>query len=196
MSLTVDGHRVVPLTAETWPLFEGLAGHKGLFGSCWCVHFHCHPDRRPERQEMGNQAFKKKLVDEGIAHAALVLDGDEAVAWAEYGTVAELPNIHHRKQWEAETEQPPDYRVTCVFVDKGHRRTGLAETAVRGALALIAEAGGGRVESYPHDLPPEKKVSSSFLYNATRTMYERRGFSYVRPKGQGNCVMSLEVPAA
>jgi hypothetical protein len=81
-------------------------------------------------------------------------------------------------------------------VDKGHRRTGLAETAVRGALALIAEAGGGRVESYPHDLPPEKKVSSSFLYNATRTMYERRGFSYVRPKGQGNCVMSLEVPAA
>lgn len=91
---------------------------------------------------MGNQAFKKKLVEEGIAHAALVLDGDEAVAWAEYGTVAELPNIRHRKQWEAETEQPPDYRITCVFVDKGHRRTGLAETAVRGALALIAEAGG------------------------------------------------------
>jgi hypothetical protein len=71
----------------------------------------------------------------------------------------------------------------------------MAEVAVHGALALIAADGGGRVESYPHDLPAEKKVSSSFLYNATRTMYERLGFVYERPKGKGNCVMSLTVPA-
>jgi GNAT superfamily N-acetyltransferase len=194
MSHTIDGHEVVPLTPDTWHLFEELAGHKGLFGSCWCVHFHCHPDP-PEREAMGNQAFKKKLVEDGVAHAALVLEDGRAVAWAEYGTVAELPNIHHRKQWEAETEQPPDHRITCLFVEKGHRRTGLAEVAVKGALALIADAGGGRVESYPHDLPPEKKTSSSWLYNATRTMYERIGFTYVRPKGQGNCVMVLDVPS-
>ena len=153
MSLIVDDHEVVPLTPTTWHLFEGLAGHKGLFGSCWCVYFHCHPDP-PEREVLGNQAFKQKLVEDGIAHAALVLEDDRAVAWAEYGTVAELPNIHHRKQWEAETEQPPDYRITCVFVEKSHRRTGLAEVAVRGALALIAEAGGARVGSYPPALPP------------------------------------------
>lgn len=194
MSHSIDGHEVVPLTPDTWHLFEELAGHKGLFGSCWCVHFHCHPDP-PEREAMGNQAFKKKLVEDGVAHAALVLEDGRAVAWAEYGTVAELPNIHHRKQWEAETDQPPDHRITCLFVEKGHRRTGLAEVAVKGALALIADAGGGRVESYPHDLPPEKKTSSSFLYNATRTMYERIGFTYVRPKGQGNCVMVLDVPS-
>lgn len=195
MSLTIDGHRVVPLTPQTWDLFAGMAGHSGLFGGCWCVHFHCLPDP-PERAEMGNPAFKQKLVADGVAHAALVLDGDEAVAWAEYGTVAELPNIQHRKQWEAETVVPPDYRITCVQVRKDHRRRGLAEVAVRGAVALVAEAGGGRVESYPHDLPPGKKMSSSFLYNATRTMYERVGFTYVRPKGQGNCVMELQVAPA
>jgi hypothetical protein len=37
-------------------------------------------------------------VDEGRADAALVYDGDEAVAWCDYGCPAELPNIyHHRK---------------------------------------------------------------------------------------------------
>jgi hypothetical protein len=61
---------------------------------------------------------------------------------------------------------------------------------------MIAAAGGGLVESYPHDLPPGKKTSSSFLYNATRTMYEQLGFTYERAKGQGNCVMSKSVPAA
>ena len=71
----------------------------------------------------------------------------------------------------------------------------MAAVAVRGALALIAAAGGGLVESYPHDLPPGKKTSSSFLYNATRTMYEQLGFAYQRPKGKGNCVMTKLVAA-
>jgi len=192
----IDGYRIAPLTSDTFELFGELADrHNGVFGGCYCVHFHCFPDF-PERAEMGNRAFKRKLVEDGIAHAALVLDGDEAVAWAEYGTVAELPNIQHRKQWTAETEEPPDFRITCLFVDRRYRKKGMAATAVKGAVALIGEAGGGRVESYPHDLPAEKKISSSFLYNATRTMYERLGFTYVRPKGQGNCVMTLDVPAA
>ncbi len=29
----------------------------------------------------------------------------------------------------------------------------------------------------------------------TRRLYERLGFTYVRPKGLKNCVMSIEVPA-
>jgi hypothetical protein len=37
--------------------------------------------------------------NEGRAHAALVFDGDEAVAWCQYGTPAELPNIKHRTQY-------------------------------------------------------------------------------------------------
>lgn len=185
------------LTPETWPDFAALVErNKGLFSSCWCTHFHLLPDP-PERQELGNREFKKKLVEGGQTHAALVYDGNEAVAWAQFGTVAELPNIHHRKQWEAETEQRPDYRITCLFVDKRYRGQGVTAVAVRGALALIAQQGGGLVEAYPHDLAEKKaagkKTSSSFLYSATRTMYEREGFTYLRPKGLGNCVMSKTV---
>ncbi len=189
---------VKPLESSTWPDFAALAErHNGVFGGCWCTWFHRHPDP-PEREVLGNREFKKKLVEAGHTHAALVFDGDEAVAWAQFGTAIELPNIHHRKQWEAETEQRPDYRITCLFVDRRYRRKGLAEVAVRGALVLIARQGGGLVEAYPHDLADKKKIgkktSSSFLYNATRTMYEREGFTYLRPKGQGNCVMSKTVP--
>jgi GNAT superfamily N-acetyltransferase len=194
--IEVDGFRVEPLTPRTWEAFADLAArHNGVFGGCWCVWFHCYPDPA-ERHELGNRAFKEKMVREGRAHAALLFDGDEAVAWAEYGTVEELPNIHHRKEWEKTVTEMPDYRITCLFVDRRYRRKGLAEAAVRAALAIIAREGGGRVESYPHDVPPEKKMSSSFLYNATRTMYERLGFTYERPKGKGNCVMSLQVPAS
>ena len=125
-----------------------------------------------------------------------MFDGDVAVAWCQFGTVEELPNIHHRKEWEQGLVRRPDFRITCLFVDRRYRRKGVAATAVRGALELIGIAGGGLVEAYPHDLPTGKKTSASFLYNATRTMYEQLGFTYQRPKGQGNCVMTKEIPAS
>jgi hypothetical protein len=59
-----------------------------------------------------------------------------------------------------------------------------------GALDLIAEAGGGVVEGYPHDNDGKKM---SVLYNGTRSLFQQSGFSYVRPKGTRNCVMRKEV---
>lgn len=44
--------------------------------------------------------------------------------------------------------------------------------------------------------PSGGRSPSSFLYNGTRRLYERLGFTYVRPKGLKNCVMSIEVPPA
>jgi hypothetical protein len=95
------------------------------------------------------------------------------------------------KQYEVELDLLPDYRITCIFVDKSHRRQGLSEIALQGALELIAAAGGGVVEGYPHDTGGRKK---SVLYNGTRTLFERAGFEFVRTKGMGNCVMRCTVP--
>jgi GNAT superfamily N-acetyltransferase len=195
-AVRVDGYRIKPLGPKTWDAFADLAErHNGVWGGCWCTWFHVYPDP-PERKELGNREFKHRLVEADRAHAALVFDDDVAVAWAEYGPVEELPNIHHRKDWEKGVERIPDYRITCLFVDRRYRRKGMAAIAVRGALALIAARGGGLVESYPHDLPPGKKTSASFLYNATRTMYEQLGFTYQRPKGKGNCVMTKVVKSS
>ena len=188
------------LDPSTWDDFEALVERTGgLFSGCWCVHFHHGvPDGRGEDET--NRDFKKRMVEAGIAHAALVYDGPDAVAWAEFGRPDELPNIHHRKQYDAETVNPPDYRITCINVARTHRKKGLGRLALRGAVGLIAQAGGGVVEGYPHDMAtrdPAKKMSDSFLYNLTRKSYEEAGFTYVRPKGQQNCVMVRTVaPAA
>ena len=184
---------VKALTPETFDDFAALVErNKGMFANCWCTWFHPE-DREPDSTTEDNRAFKKRRVAEGIAHAALVYDGDLAIAWAEYGTPEELPGIHHRKEYLATAERLPDYRVTCIQVEKVHRGKGLASVALRGAVDLIAQAGGGLVEGYPHDTGGVRKKNSSFLYNGTRTMYEREGFTYDRPKGLGNCVMVRQV---
>jgi len=185
-------YEIRPLDPSTWDAFARLVDkHNGCgFGGCWCTWFHSR-EGRPEGEK--GRPWKERLVREGKAHAALVFDGDTAAAWAQYGSPEVLPRIYHRKEWEAGlTGEPPDYRITCIFVDRDYRRKGVAAVAVRGALDLIAKAGGGVVEGYPHDLRG-KKMRSQFLYSATRTLFEEVGFSYERPKGKGNCVMRTMV---
>ncbi|WP_152361867.1 GNAT family N-acetyltransferase [Microlunatus speluncae] len=188
-------YRIEALSTQTWAAFAALAErHNGVWGGCWCTKFHGDCEG-VDRATLGTREFKRRLVELDRAHAALVFDGDRAVAWAEFGPIDELPDIQHRKEWEPTVTRRPDFRITCLFVDRDYRRRGMARLAVQGALLLIGRAGGGLVESYPHDLAPGKRPSASFLYNATRSMYEQLGFSYQRPKGLGNCVMTLEVAA-
>ncbi|WP_049556437.1 hypothetical protein [Nonomuraea sp. SBT364] len=185
-------YTIKPLSTAIWPAFAQLAEkHGGVWNGCWCTWFHPACADKGESGE-DSRARKERLVREGKAHAALVLDGDVAVGWCEYGSPEELPRIYHLKEYNAGLVQLPDYRITCFFVDRGHRRKGVSTVALRGALGLIAKAGGGVVEAYPQDTQ-DKRVSASFLYNGTRTLFERAGFAYVRPKGKNHCVMTRTV---
>lgn len=58
-----------------------------------------------------------------------------------------------------------------------------------GALDLIAQAGGGEVVSFPNELEPGKRTSSSFLHNGTRAMFEKAGFTFERHIGRSKTVM-------
>jgi hypothetical protein len=188
----MDDYTIKALDESTWDDFAAmLERNSGLFSGCWCTWFYPQ-DRKPDE---GNRAYKERMVREGVATAALVFVDGEAVAWAQYGSPADLPNIHHRKGYEQGVISPPDYRITCINVEKRHRRVGLAATALRGAVDLIANAGGGLVEGYPQDTPG-RKMNPSFLYNGTRHMYEEAGFTYDRPKGKNHCVMTRVVEAA
>jgi GNAT superfamily N-acetyltransferase len=189
---TAGTYTIKPLAPDTWDAFAQLAErHNGVWGGCWCTWFHPRRVLQDSDVEPG-RPYKERLVRQGRAHAALVFDAELAVGWCEYGTPEELPNIYHRKEYEAGLDKLPDYRLTCFFVDRNHRRRGVAAAALQGALELIAQAGGGVVEAYPHDTQG-KKTSASFLYNGTRSLFEKAGFDFVRTKGTKNCVMRRTV---
>ena len=194
------------LDVDTWDAFARLLEkHNGAGFGCWCTWFHFPVHSAPRKAEPGasreapaaesGRAVKERLVREGKSHAALVFDGDVAVGWCQFGPPAELPGISHKKEYEAGLVSLPDYRLTCIFVDRDHRREGVAAVAVGGAVDLIGRAGGGVVEAYPQDTAG-KKISATFLYSGTRSMFEKAGFDYERPKGKNHCVMRKVVPAA
>ncbi len=143
-------HVIRPLTPETYP---GLAGARRrsttACGAAATARTSTTTPRRPRGRDYGDPEFKLRLVEEGIAHAALVFDGDHAIAWCEYGSPEELPRIYHRKQYDAGEANPAPWRITCFFVDRDHRRSGVAREALEGALDLIAQAGRRRGRLVP-----------------------------------------------
>jgi hypothetical protein len=128
-------YTIRPLDTETWEAFAQLLDkHKGAGFGCWCTWFH------PRRQDLGievepGRPYKEFLVREGKAHAALVFEGAAAVGWCQFGPPAELPNINHKKDYEAGLVALPDYRITCFFVDRNHRHEGVAAAASTARLA-------------------------------------------------------------
>lgn len=87
---------------------------------------------------------------------------------------------------------PPDWRITCFFVDRDRRREGIANAALKGALRFIAAEEGGTVDSYPI-VTRGKPASGSFLWSGTESMFASVGFRPVGPLGTSKVVMRREV---
>jgi GNAT superfamily N-acetyltransferase len=180
---------VKALDESTWDAFAALVeANNGVFGGCWCIGFH---DEGPDRNDPDvNRERKLARVRAGTTHAALVFDGDDCVGWCQFGPPAELPRIKNRKAYEAGATTPPDWRIACNFVGKGHRRDGVATAALAGALELIAGLGGGVVEGYPE---AAGAVPAGFLFNGALSTYERLGFERDRRIGKHRWVVTKTV---
>lgn len=185
MSLSVH-----PLDASTWHAFAELVErNNGVYGGCWCIGYH------PEASQRGvsYRAAKEERVRTGRAHAALVLDKQGlAQGWCQYGTPEELPGIKHRRAYDQDAPTVPDWRITCIFVDRMHRGQGVARTALQGALALIAAAGGGLVEAIS-EVTADREAQGRFLFSATVELFEGYGFKRVRQVGKHAWIVSRNV---
>jgi GNAT superfamily N-acetyltransferase len=189
----MTGLRVAALDESTWDAFARLVeSQNGVWGGCWCMGFHVNVNAK-DRTAAQNREEKECRVREGRTHAALVFDGDDCVGWCQFGPTGSLPRIKHGKAYRDGLDELPDWRITCFYVHKGHRRRGVADAALAGALAEIARLGGGTVESYPQDAA-DRKVSSSFLYNGTTALFERHGFERTRRLGKNHWVVAARVP--
>jgi GNAT superfamily N-acetyltransferase len=179
-----------PLDPSTWDAYAELAANSDGFPSgCWCMGFHPEGVGKDTTAEI-NRTRKLARVEAGTTHAALVFEGDRCVGWCQFGSPEELPRIKSRAAYDRTLTALPDWRITCFYVRKGHRRAGVSADALRGALDLIATMGGGVVEGYPE---PAGSVPAGFLFNGALSTYEQLGFERDRMIGKHRWVMVRSV---
>jgi ribosomal protein S18 acetylase RimI-like enzyme len=186
-------YMIRPLDASTWDAFAELVDrNNGIFGGCWCIGFHCQTTNQA-RALPDHRAAKQDRVRTGRAHAALVLDDDGlAQGWCQYGSPAELPGIKHRRAYDKDAPPPPDWRITCIYVDTKHRGRGIARAALQGALDHIAHRGGGLVEAIS-EVTAGRQAHGRFLFSATAELFEDHDFTKIRQVGKHAWILSRTI---
>ena len=175
------------LGRETWPDFARLFETRNpVWAGCWCVAFHLKRGE-PEGTTAQRRAYKERLVRSNQSHAALVYDGADVVGWCQFGPPAELPA--RMSGYGRLDIAPPDWRITCFFVDRERREEGIAKAALQGALRIIAIKGGGTVDGYPIVIPRGKPYSNNFLWSGAASMFSDLGFRRLGNLGSSKLVM-------
>ncbi len=173
-----------PLTKDNWDDFEKLfQKHKGVRGGCWCT-FHQLPSSdyiKMSRQD--RKYYHRKRVEEHIATGLILYEDQNPIGWCQFGRgdiFEQLNRNRAYKKLDKEKQMTPDWRITCIFVDKDYRRVGLSSVILSKTLEMIRDLGGGLVEAFPFDMEGSDKPN----YNGSVPMFEREGFEKVARLGK------------
>jgi ribosomal protein S18 acetylase RimI-like enzyme len=181
------------LGKDTWKAYADLIErHGGIWGGYWCMGFHTDkPDVYASLEE--KIADRRSRVCNGRSRAALVFYGEKAIGLCQFGPSCELtPKNKFKRLYQSGLTVEPDWRITCIFVDRKYRGKGVSNMALEAALKVIAAEGGGLVEAYPESMEG-RKVAGSIIYLGTLTMFERHRFTKLRQVAKHHWVMAKVV---
>jgi GNAT superfamily N-acetyltransferase len=178
------------LSPETWGDFEKFFDRYRGCAGCWCTYHLCSLTQFNQMRPEERKAFHKDLVFNGQASGILVSDNGEPAAWCQFGPAERYPHFDRKRTYRALAIPPdlsPQWRISCFFVDRSHRRQGLSGLALHAALDWIHNHGGGIVEAFP-------RVLADFgipKYTGSVPMFEKEGFRPLASLGKYIRLMKL-----
>jgi GNAT superfamily N-acetyltransferase len=186
--MTAPSIRCRPLTRARWGDLERVFGPNGANSGCWCMWF-----RRPRKEwqaahSAGNKAALAALADRGaplglIAYVDGVPAGWCAVAPREdYVTLASsrlFPPTGEARLWA----------ITCLFVHRAFRRSGLSRPLIEAAAAHAKRKGAAAVEAYP--VVADGRADPARGFHGFAEVFRAAGFEEVDRPSPGRARMRV-----
>jgi len=172
--------RILPATTERFPdLAAVLAPKKTDAPVCWCLSYRV-PNaeyrslRGPDRPER-----LRRYCAEDPPPGVLAYAGDEPAGWC---SVAPRSTYHRLtvSRTIPRVDEIDVWSVVCFVVRPAFRRRGLLHDLLAGGVAFAREHGAPALEGYPVD-PVDGRISPSFAYTGTTSLFEAAGFRRVAP---------------
>jgi GNAT superfamily N-acetyltransferase len=89
-------------------------------------------------------------------------------------------------------DEQPVWAITCFYIDRRHRRQGVAAALLQAAVDHARAQGAPTLEAYPIDTSDRGSVASADIYTGTLAMFDRAGFREVARR-DGRPIVRLTV---
>jgi GNAT superfamily N-acetyltransferase len=166
--------RFAPLTPERWTDIEALFGERGAVGGCWCMWWRLKRAQFDMQKGEGNRQAMRAIVASGEVPGILAYGGQTAVGWCSVAPRAEF-SVLQRSRVLKPVDGTPVWSVTCFYVDRSHRNSGMSQSLLRAALEYVRHQGGDVVEGYPFE-PKKDRVPTVFVFTGMASSFKRVGF--------------------
>lgn len=163
-----------PVTPDRFEDFADVVNRNRRKRHCWCAS---HRLSEAEIRELGGgdreQAMRQLTTREHPPGVVTYLDGTP-VGWCNIGPRSEITRLA-RSRVVRPIDEVPVWAIICIVVRAGHRRQGVTEPLIAGAVDYAASHGAPAVESYPVD--PEGRMDLTMAFVGTRRMFDKAGFT-------------------
>src|SRR5690349_6135378 len=139
-----------PLTQKIWRDFEMLFGLNGACGGCWCMYWKLRGKEYSENTGDSARQIQKSIVDDGVSPGLVAYSDGYPIGWIAVEPRSAYPKLAHSRNLKPVDDQDV-WSVTCFFVEKKHRRSGVTVELLRAAIQHVRAHGGKIVEGYPID---------------------------------------------
>ena len=164
----------VPVTEDRWSDFETLFGERGACGGCWCMLWRLTRKAFEQQKGTGNRQAMKAIIKSSEIPGILGIFKGEPVAWCSVAPREHFPALG-RSRILKPLDDLPVWSITCLFVERSYRRTGISTPMIGAAVEHVKKQGGTIVEAYPVE-PIKDKVPDVFAWTGLSSAYLRAGF--------------------
>ena len=165
-----------PVTPDRFEDFADVVNPTRRDTHCWCLS---HRLGARDIEELGHgsrEEAMRRLCERDNPPGVLTYRDGVPVGWCSIGPRAEIPRLAASKLIRP-VDEVPVWSIICVVVRSGHRRQGVTDQLLAGALRYAASRGAPAVEAHPVD--PEGRMDTTMAFVGTRAMFERAGFRVV-----------------
>jgi len=180
-----------PLTAERWPDLEALFGARGACGGCWCMTWRLKRSEFDRGKGEGNRKAFRAIVRSGVEPGVLAYAGSEPVGWCAVAP-REAYTVLERSRVLAPVDERSVWSISCLFVTRRMRRSGVSVPLIRAAVAHATAQRAEVVEAYPVE-PYSAAMPAAFAWTGIVSAYKKAGFKEVLRRSRARPIMRFEV---
>jgi GNAT superfamily N-acetyltransferase len=182
---------VRPLTAARWNDFTTLFGARGACGGCWCMLWRLPRKTFDAQKGEGNRDAMRALVDADVEPGLLAYRGKAAIGWVSLGPRPDFPGLARSRILQP-IDARPAWSVTCLFVQKEHRRSGVSVALLEAAAKHARQRGARLLEGYPQE-PKRGEMVDVFAWTGIASAFVAAGFREVARPSPTRPIMRREL---